>query len=83
MLHAIYTHERLIGAGLRYAERVIQDAATGVPLTDTEYLALVRHRRTQEAAAKRQSKAGDSSYWTRRAAASARARERLLQFEST
>ncbi len=83
MLHSIYTHERLIGAKLRYAERVVQDAATGHPMTDAEYLALIRQRRGQEAQRKRQSKAGNSAYWERRATAAARARQRVLSFEST
>ena len=84
MLHSIYTHERLIGAKLRYAERVVQDAATtGHPMTDAEYLALIRHRRGQEAQRKRQAKAGNSAYWERRATAAARARQRVLSFEST
>ncbi|PSR20312.1 MAG: group II intron reverse transcriptase/maturase [Sulfobacillus acidophilus] len=83
MLHSVYTHERLIGAGLRYAERVVQDAAMGLPLTDAEYLALVQQRRAQDAARKRRSKAGDRTYWDRRAAAAARARQRVLLFEST
>lgn len=83
MLHFIYTPERLLGAKLRYAERVVQDAATGHPMTDAEYLALVRQRRTKEAQRKRQSKAGDSAYWERRATAAARARQRVLAFEST
>lgn len=83
MLHSIYTHARFVGAGLRYAERVVQDAATGVLLTDVEFQALVQRRRAQEAARKRLSKAGDASYWARRAAASIRFRRRVLLFEST
>lgn len=83
MLHAIYTHERLIGAQLRYAERVVQDAATGLPMTDAEYLALIRQRRDKETQRKRHAKAGNSTYWERRAAAAARARQRVLSFEST
>ncbi len=34
MLSIIYTHERLVGAGLRYAERIIRDAPTGQPLAE-------------------------------------------------
>ncbi|CAA7603411.1 Reverse transcriptase (RT) catalytic domain protein [Acididesulfobacillus acetoxydans] len=82
MLSVIYTHERLIGAGLRYAERIIRDAATGLSLTDEEYLAIIRQRREKAALAKRQHKAGDTIYWAKRAAAYERAQERIHKFES-
>ncbi|ATY83826.1 group II intron reverse transcriptase/maturase [Kyrpidia spormannii] len=82
MLRSIYTHERLIKAGLRYAERIVRDAATGLPLTDDEYLALIRQRREKAAAAKRQRKADDAAYWAKRAAAYQRAQERVRKFES-
>ena len=83
VLHSIYTHERLIGAQLRYAERVVHDAATGLPMTDAEYLALIRQRRDQETQRKRHSNAGNSTYREQRASAAARARQRVLSFEST
>ena len=82
MIQSIYTHERLIGAGLRYAERIIRDAATGLPLTDQGYLAVVRQRRDKATSVKRQSKAGDTEYWARRSAAYERAQERIRRFES-
>lgn len=82
MLSIIYTHERLVGAGLRYAERIIRDAATGQPLADDEDLAIIRQRREKAALAKRQRKANDTAYWSRRAAAYERAQERVHKFES-
>lgn len=82
MLSTIYTHERLMGAGLRYAERIIRDAATGQPMTDGEYLGVIRQRREKAALAKRQRKADDTAYWSRRAAAYERAQERVRKFES-
>jgi len=82
MLSSIYTHERLIGAGLRYAEKITRDAATGVSLPDDQYLAIVRQRREKAASAKRQYKAGDTVYWAKRAAAYERAQERIRKFES-
>lgn|GEM_PF-5787206 len=82
MLSSIYTHERLIGAGLRYAERIIRDAATGLPLTNDEYLTVIRQRREKTASVKQQHKAGDTVYWARRAAAYERAQERIRKFES-
>ncbi|MFB5269950.1 hypothetical protein ACE41H_24645 [Paenibacillus enshidis] len=80
MLSLIYTHERLIGAGLRYAERIIQDAATGKPLSDSEYLSIIRKRRAKHAAGKQRSKANDKTYWERRAAAYERAKKRAQKF---
>ena len=81
-LNVIYSHERLVGAGLKYAERTVRDAATGLPLSDTEYLAVIRQRREKKLAVKRKSKAGDSTYWTKQAAARQRNQERLKKFES-
>lgn len=82
MLYSIYTHERLIGAKLRYAERIVRDAATGLPLTDAEYLAVICQRREKASLAKKQSKAGDTLYWEKRSAAYLRAQERVRKFES-
>ena len=83
MLYATYTHERLLGAGLRYAERVVRDAADGRPLTDPEYLEIVRRRREKTSSAKRQRKRGDTEYWARRHAAFNRAQDRVHKFKST
>jgi RNA-directed DNA polymerase len=82
MLGIIYTHERLVGAGLVYAERVIRDAAAGVAMTDRDFLEVIRTRRAKMAVSKRHLKAGDTEYWSRRAAAYARGQERLQKFES-
>lgn len=82
MQSSLYTLERLIGAGLRYAERIIQDAATGKPLSDAEYLSIIRKRRAKHAEGKRRSKAHDKTYWERRAAAYERAKKRVSNFES-
>ncbi|MDT2252645.1 hypothetical protein P7H09_15635 [Paenibacillus larvae] len=82
MLKSIYTHERLVGAGLRYAERIIRDAAAGLPMSDNEYLAIIRQRRKKAAIAKRQRKADDTEYWVKRAAAYQRVEERVRKFES-
>ena len=82
MLSIIYTHERLLGAGLRYTERIIRDAATGQPLVDDEYLVVIRQHREKTALAKRQRKADDTAYWSRRATAYERVQERVRKFES-
>ena len=82
MLSIIYTHERFIGAGLHYAERIIRNAATGTSLTDDEYLEIIRKRRDKAASAKKQHKAGDTIFWAKRAAAYQRAQERVHKFES-
>lgn len=82
MLSAIYTHERFIGAGLQYSERIIRNAATGAPLSDAEYLDVIRRRRETMAASKRAHKANDTGYWEKRSAAYQRAQERIRRFES-
>ncbi|MCI0184436.1 hypothetical protein [Sulfoacidibacillus ferrooxidans] len=61
MLSIIYTHERLVGEGLRYAERIIRDAAMGQPLTNGEYLAIIRQHRKKAVLAKRQRKANNAA----------------------
>jgi RNA-directed DNA polymerase len=81
-LNIIYTHERLIGAGLKYAERVVRDAASGSPLSGTEYLAVIRQRREKKLAVRLKSKAGDSIYWAMQAEIRQRNQERLKKFES-
>ncbi|MCI0184575.1 hypothetical protein MM817_02872 [Acidibacillus sp. S0AB] len=82
MLSVIYTHERRIGAGLPYAERIIREAAMGHLLTDDDYLVVIHERRGKTASAKRQSKASDTAYWARRAIAYERAQECVRRFES-
>lgn len=81
-LNAIYSHERLVGAGLKYAERVVRGAASGSSLSDTEYLAVIRRRREEKLAIKLKSKAGDSTYWAKQAIVRQRSQERLKKFES-
>lgn len=56
-LNVIYSHERLVGAGLKYAERVVRDAATGSSLPDAKYLAVIRQRREKKLMVKLKSKA--------------------------
>ncbi len=82
MLSIIYTHERLVGAGLVYTERVIRDKASDRAMTDQDFLSVIKGRRAKQKTRIQRSKANDTKYWTKRAKACDRAKERLRRFES-
>ena len=82
MLSITYSHERFVGAWLAYAERIIRDKASGQPMTDRDFLSVIKERRTKKKAVKQRSKAHDIEYWAKRHAACDRAMERLRRFES-